>query len=130
MTGNIYSLVTNIQPANSYLEYITLFAAFLGPILAYLGLRKEINSTKENLITQFHFQNSSRDTYEYLNILLKILKNLDILQNALIYGGRFCDRIESRCPSIVLNEKDGEISVADRVFQFHTFGYEIIEETS
>lgn len=129
MTGYIESFITTVQNSNYTVEDLTLFSAIFSaifsPICTYFLLKKEITATKENLFTQFQLQNSSKDTYEYLTILLKILKNLDVLQNTLIYGGKFCDPLDITCL-----DTDVDNAIANRIAQFKSFGYEIIEETN
>ena len=72
-------------------------------------------------------QNRYQNAKENLPILLKILEDLEILEQACVFNGKFCPLIEHRCP--MLSDEDGNglnMSYAQRGHQFRKFGHRII----
>jgi len=72
-------------------------------------------------------QNKYSDAKENLPVLLSILEDLNILNQAYVFCGKFCPQIEHRMPT--LSNKDGDgpnMSYAQRAHQFRMFGYRII----
>jgi len=73
-------------------------------------------------------QNKYKDAKENLPILLSILEDLNILNQAYIFRGVFCPQIEHRAPTLSCEDGDGqEMSYAQRGHQFQMVGYRIIK---
>lgn len=72
-------------------------------------------------------QNKYQDAKENLSILLCILEDLNILNQAYVFRGIFCPQIEHRVPSLSYENGDGQkMSYAQRAHQFQMIGYRII----
>lgn len=72
-------------------------------------------------------QNKYQDAKENLPILLSILEDLNILNQAYVFRGTFCPQIEHRCPTLSNEDGDGlKMSYAQRAHQFQMVGYRII----
>lgn len=83
---------------------------------------------KENIIKQFLLQKKYQDSKDSLPVLLEILDDLNKLHQAFIFKGIFCPPLEHRVPSLGMQDglRDGEMSYAQRGFQFHQIGLRII----
>lgn len=73
-------------------------------------------------------QNKYQDAKNNLPILLDILEDLEILEQAYIFCGTFCPVLEHRCPKFSNADGDGinTMSYAQRGHQFQLIGYKII----
>ena len=73
-------------------------------------------------------QNKYQDAKANLPILIEILEDLNILEQAYVFRGVFCPPLEHRAPH--LSDKDGDgvtnMSYAQRGRQFQLIGYRII----
>ncbi len=72
-------------------------------------------------------QNKYQDAKDNLPILLSILKDLNILNQAYVFQGTFCPQIEHRSPILSYEDGDGlKMSYSQRAHQFQMVGYRII----
>jgi hypothetical protein len=73
-------------------------------------------------------QNQYQDAKEKLPILLEILEDLEILEQAYIFKGKFCPLKEHRCPDLSAVDGDAllKLSYAQRVHQFRIIGHKLI----
>jgi hypothetical protein len=95
---------------------------------ALRNLKCQMAADKENIVKQFLLQKKYQDTKDSLPVLLEILDDLNKLHQAFVFKGIFCPPLEHRAPSLGMQDglKDGELSYAQRGFQFHQIGLRII----
>lgn len=81
-----------------------------------------------NIKKQLKLQKNYQDTKDNLPILLEILNDLNILHQAFLFKGTFCPLLEHRCPTLTQQDsfKEGEMSYAQRTYQFHLIGLRVI----
>lgn len=94
--------------------YLSLGGTILAICVSHRGLSKQL-------------KNNQQIAKDYLPILLELLENLDILQMALVYKGKFCPIIEHRCPSLSPNDGEADYSYAQRAQLFFVAGRKIIK---
>ena len=77
-------------------------------------------------------QNKYQDAKANLPILMEILEDLNILEQAYIFRGVFCRLLEHRCPQLSADDVDGvnNMSYSQRAHQFRLIGYRIIRNCS
>jgi hypothetical protein len=92
-----------------------------------------LSGTVATLITSFQEnrrrkkQNKYQDAKANLPILLEILEDLNILEQAYVFNGRFSPQLEHREPTLSNVDGDGlKMSFAQRGHQFQMIGYRII----
>lgn len=73
--------------------------------VGYIQLKKQI-------------KNSPQTAKEYLKILLELLENIEIVQTAVTFEGKFCPIIEHRMPTLAANDNEKDYSFSQRAFQF------------
>lgn len=85
--------------------FVTIGTTLIGIISSHFLLKKQI-------------KNSPQIAKEYLSVLLQLLENLQILETAMIYRGKFCYIIEHRCPTLSLHDGESDYSYAERAHLF------------
>ena len=134
----IFALATILIFLNIYIShenihaYITAALTLLGigvpVVIGIKNLKTQIHANSENLRREFLLQKRYQDTKDNLPVLLEILEDLHVLQQAFVFRGVFCPPLEHRAPN--LSEKDGtglDMSYAQRTHQFYLVGLRIIK---
>jgi hypothetical protein len=97
-------------------------------VVTFIGAIGAARFTAHGTLKHLKIQNKYQDTKDNLPILLEILEDLNILQQAFVFNGAFCPPLEHRCPAI--SDKDGDglntMSFAQRGHQFRMVGYRIV----
>ncbi len=121
---------TNLHP---YIEPILTLAGILIPLIlsgwwALKNLKLQMKADKEKILKEFSLQKNYQDTKDSLPILLEILDDLNTLNQAFVFKGTFCPPIEHRMPTLSMKDssKEGEMSYAQRGYQFRLIGLRII----
>jgi hypothetical protein len=86
-----------------------------------------LNTIKSQLLN--NLQNQYQDAQNILPVLLAIVEDLEILEQAFIFNGRFCPLIEHRCPNLLLDDDNivSNMSYAQRSNQFYMIGRRIVK---
>lgn len=94
----------------------TVIGSISGAIIA--GIFLMIKTFKDN---------KYKDAKDNLPVLLEILEDLNMLEQAFVFDGRLCPSIEHRCPDLSPHDGNGlQMSFAQRGHQFRIIGQRII----
>lgn len=113
-------------------KMITIFEIILPLIftgwLAIRNLKLQMKADKDKILKEFSLQKNYQDTKDSLPTLLEILEDLNTLNQAFVFKGIFCPPIEHRAPTLSMQDgsKEGEMSYAQRGYQFRLIGLRII----
>lgn len=82
-----------------------------------------------NALLQLNTEHKYKDANNNLPILLDILEDLSILEQAFLHNGEFCPLIEHRCPELSAFDGDGinTMSYAQRAHYFRMIGNKLIK---
>lgn len=113
----------------SWLEQWWKSWPILAPLfLGWWNLRTEIKANKKSLLDMFNFQERKNDARATIPVVIEILEDLEDLQQAFIFRGRFIPGIEHRCPDIQFDDgtNENQISIAERTHQLRLIARRVL----